>query len=116
VDALLVRIPRHRGRTLDEHDGLPYALKAVADEVTKRLWPRDGKGKLVGTPDDSAPWLRWLYAQRPHRKARKRPRPGDPRPDPPNKGTELCEIVIASRHRCPYCEDVPHLVRAWREL
>jgi hypothetical protein len=103
VDVHLVRIPRHRGRELDAHDGLPYALKAAVDQVTAELWPKGPDRKPSGTPDDSVPWLRWSYGQRPHCKARKRPRPGDPPPDPPNKGTELVEIWLAQRDDCPHC-------------
>jgi len=108
VDVLLIRIPRHRGSELDAHDGLPFAFKAVVDAVTAELWPKLPNGKPVSKPDDSAPWLRWCYGQRPHRK-----RSGDPPPDPPNQGTELCEIWIAAR------EDVmapaPAVLVRWRE-
>jgi hypothetical protein len=97
VDVLCVRIPRERGSKLDPHDGLPYAFKAIVDKATWLFWPKGPDGKPVSKPDDSAPWLRWSYGQRLHRKPRKRLRPGDPPPDPPNKGTELCEIWIAPR-------------------
>lgn len=103
VDTMVVRVPRHRGSFLDAHDGLPQALKAIVDEVTEQLWPKGPDRKPIGQVDDSATWLRWSYGQRPPRKARKRPRPGDPPPDPPNKGTELVEIWIAPREDCPHC-------------
>lgn len=115
LDVLLVRIPSHGGRPLDEHDGLPMALKAVVDEVTAQLWPRNARGQFIGKVDDSVDWLRWLYGERPHRKPRKRPRPGDHPPDPSNVGTELLEIVIAERYCCPYCHDVPALKQRWLE-
>jgi hypothetical protein len=102
VDLLLIRIPRHGGRTLDSHDGLPIALKAVADEIAEQLWPKGPDGKPIGRVDDSADWFRWSYGQRDHRKPRKRPRPGDPSPDPPNRGAELCEIWLAPREDILY--------------
>lgn len=97
VDALLIRVPSHRGGKLDPHDGLPHAFKAAVDQVAYELWPKGPDGEPIGRVDDSAKWFRWCYGQRPHRKARKRPRPGDPPPDPPNRGTELCEIWLAPR-------------------
>lgn len=97
VDVLLVRVG---GRPLDEHDGLPIALKAVADEVAAQLWPKDARGQPIGKVDDSASWLRWSYGQRPYRRPRKRTRPGDPPADPVGHGTRLVEIWIAPREDC----------------
>jgi hypothetical protein len=106
VDVLFIRIPR-AGAPLKglDWDGAVAGVKALQDEVTEQLWPRDPiTRKLIGKPDDSAPWLRWSVRQRPHRKT-KPPRklppgwvPGPP--DPPNQGTELVEIVVAPREDC----------------
>lgn len=113
LDVLMIRVPSHGGRTLDD-DGLQMALKAIRDQIAEELWPRDARGKLIGTVDDSEDWLRWLYGERPHRKPRKRPRPGDPSPDPSNVGTELLEIVIAPRCVCRcFCGELREAAREW---
>jgi hypothetical protein len=107
ADVLLVRIPR-AGAPLKglDWDGAVAGAKALIDEVTEQLWPRDPvTKKLLGKPDDSARWLRWSVRQRPPRKAKLPPRklppgwvPGPP--DPSNHGTELVEIWIAPREDC----------------
>jgi hypothetical protein len=114
VDVLLIRIPSHGGGKLDPHDGLPHAFKAAVDEVAYQLWPKGPDGEPIGRVDDSAAWLRWCYGQRSHRKARKRPRPGDPPPDPSNRGTELCEIWLAPRDDCRCnCAELRQAAREW---
>jgi hypothetical protein len=114
VDVHIVRVPKHGGRGLDPHDSLPGTAKPIVDEATAQLWPKGPDGKPVSKPDDSAEWLRFSYAHRPHRKARKRPRSGDPRPDPPNKGTELVEIWIAEREDCQcFCGELRQRAREW---
>lgn len=119
VDVHIVRVRRYRGRPLDAHENLPFACKPIVDEITAQLWPKGPNGKPTSNPDDAAPWLRWSYGERPHRKARP-PRklppgwvPGPP--DPPNQGTELCEIVIAPREDCgcSCCDPLDALIRRW---
>jgi hypothetical protein len=81
LDLLLARIPSSpRGRELDD-DNLRRALKAARDEAAARFWPPG-----LGKPNDSAPWLRWSYGQRAWQAG-----------DPPNRGTELLEVVVAER-------------------
>lgn len=116
VDVHIVRVPKHRGRALDVHENLPFACKPIVDEVTLQLWPKGPGGKPVSKPDDSAPWLRFSYGHRPHRKFRQCLRSDGPIPDPPNKGTELCEIRIAPREDCQcYCGELRQAARQWRD-
>lgn len=122
VDVLFVRIPRAGApnKGLDD-DGAISGAKAIRDEVTVQLWPRDPVTReLRSEPDDSARWLRFSVRQRPHRKA-KPPRklppgwvPGPP--DPSNQGTELVEIWIAPREDCRCdCGELRQAARRWYE-
>jgi hypothetical protein len=82
LDVLLVRIPRAgRGKRLDRGDNDAGALKAFRDEFALRLWPPG-----LGKPDDSHSMFRWRCVQREWREG-----------DPPNKGTELVEVIVAER-------------------
>lgn len=120
VDVLLVRIPRAGAPAKGiDWDGAVAGAKALIDEVTVQLWPRDPVTReLLSEPDDSAPWLRFEVRQRPCRKA-KPPRklppgwvPGPP--DPPNQGTELVEIWIAPREDCEcFCGELRQAARQW---
>lgn len=102
VDVLLVRVRKPLARALDSHDGLRQALKSVVDGLTEALWQRDTTGRLVGKPNDSAPWLRFSYAERPRRGEKppspsKRPADYQPGPPDPPAETELVELAIARR-------------------
>lgn len=120
VDVLIARVPRAGApnKGLDD-DGAVSGAKAIRDEVTAQLWPREPVTKeLLSKPDDSARWLRFEVCQRPHRKA-KPPRrlppgwvPGPP--DPPNQGTELVEIWIAPREDCRcLCGELREAAKEW---
>jgi hypothetical protein len=96
LDVLLARIPRAgRGKRLDGGDNDSGALKHLRDVLTRLLWPYHDR-----KPDDSDGLFRWCYGQRERREG-----------DPPNRGTELLEVVVAERE--DVMAPVPAVLVGW---